>query len=485
MNFLQTALAFAVCLGSLIIFHELGHYLVARWCGVKVLRFSVGMGKVVWSRRFGRDQTEWAVSALPLGGYVKMLDAREGDLGDLPAEDLKREFTRQNVWKRIAIVAAGPLANFLLAIVLYAGLYLHGVEEPTSKINVRATEAATATAAAPSAASAAAASSASAAAAPSAAAAAPTAAWNAGLRSGDVVTAVNEQPVAVWSELRWNLMQAAIDKTEARIAVERAGQGRFSFVLPAAVLAAQDLDSDVPGKLGLGVARPAPVVVEAIAGGPAARAGLQKGDLLLSVDGVPVADGIAFIEIIGKAAGKTVQVAVRRAGQQLVLPMVPQAEQAKTGKGTVTVGKIGAYIALQPDMITVPSSPVSAVGKAVARVWDTSVMSVKMIGKMITGEVSLKNVTGPITIADYAGQTARMGAASYLSFIAFISISLGVMNLLPIPVLDGGHLLYYSLEVLTGRSVPERFGEIAQRLGIGLLLTLMLLAVFNDVARLL
>ncbi|MYM87460.1 RIP metalloprotease RseP [Rugamonas sp. FT82W] len=464
MNFLQTALAFAVCLGSLIIFHELGHYLVARWCGVKVLRFSVGMGKVVWSRRFGRDQTEWAVSALPLGGYVKMLDAREGDLGDLPAEELKREFTRQNVWKRIAIVAAGPLANFLLAIVLYAGLYLHGVEEPTSKISVRATEAAAAAATA---------------------AAAPSAAWSAGLRSGDVVTAVNEQPVAVWSELRWNLMQAAIDKTEARIAVERAGQGRFTFVLPAAALAAQDLEGDVPGKLGLGVARPAPVVEEVLAGGPAARSGLRKGDLLLSVDGVPVADGIAFIEIIRNAAGKTVQVAVRRAGQQLALAMVPQAEQAKTGKGTVTVGKISAYIAQLPDMITVPSSPLAAVGKAVARVWDTSVMSVKMIGKMITGEVSLKNVTGPITIADYAGQTARMGAASYLSFIAFISISLGVMNLLPIPVLDGGHLLYYSLEVLTGRSVPERFGEIAQRLGIGLLLTLMLLAVFNDVARLL
>jgi len=460
MNFLQTALAFIVCLGSLIIFHELGHYLVARWCGVKVLRFSVGMGKVVWSRRFGPDQTEWAVSALPLGGYVKMLDSREADLGDLPPEDLKREFTRQNVWKRIAIVAAGPAANFLIAIVLFAGLYMHGVEEPTSKISVRASEVATA-------------------------AAVPTAAWSAGLRSGDVVTAVNEQPVAVWSELRWNLIQSAIDKTEARIAVERTGQGRFTFVLPAAVLATLDLEGDVPGKLGVGVARPAPVVQEVVAGGPAARAGLLKGDLLLSVDGTPVADGIAFIDIIRAAAGKTVQVAVRRAGQELVLAMVPLAEQAKTGKGTVTVGKISAYVAQLPDMISVPSSPLAAVGKALERVWDTCTMTVKMIGKMITGEVSLKNVTGPITIADYAGQTARMGAASYLSFIAFISISLGVMNLLPIPVLDGGHLLYYSLEVLTGRSVPERFGEIAQRLGMGLLLTLMLLAVFNDVARLL
>jgi regulator of sigma E protease len=456
MNFLQTALAFVVCLGSLVIFHELGHYLVARWCGVKVLRFSVGMGKVVWSRRFGPDQTEWAVSALPLGGYVKMLDAREADLGHLPPEELRREFTRQNVWKRIAIVAAGPLANFLIAIVLFAGLYMHGVEEPASKVSVRPTVDA-----------------------------APAAAWAAGLRTGDVVTAVNEQPVAVWSELRWSLIQAAIDKKEARIAVERVGQGRFTFTLPAAALSALDLEGDVLGKLGVGVSRPTPVVEQVVAGGAADRAGLLVGDLLLAVDGTPVADGIAFIDIIRASAGKTVQVAVRRAGQPLTLAMAPLAEQAKTGKGTVTVGKIGAYVALQPDMITVPSSPVAAVGKAMTRVWDTCTMTLKMIGKMITGEVSLKNVTGPITIADYAGQTARMGAASYLSFIAFISISLGVMNLLPIPVLDGGHLLYYSLEVLTGRSVPERFGEIAQRVGMGLLLTLMLLAVFNDVARLL
>ncbi|MET0321607.1 MAG: site-2 protease family protein, partial [Duganella sp.] len=180
MNFLSTILAFAVCLGSLIVIHELGHYLVARWCGVKVLRFSVGMGKVVWSRRFGRDQTEWAVSALPLGGYVKMLDAREGDLATLPPEELKREFTRQSVWKRIAIVAAGPIANFLVAIVLFAGLYMHGVEEPTSKISV-----------------------------PAASSGAPaTPAALAGLRTGDTVTAVNGEPVAAWSELRWNLMQA-------------------------------------------------------------------------------------------------------------------------------------------------------------------------------------------------------------------------------------------------------------------------------------
>ncbi|USX29372.1 RIP metalloprotease RseP [Oxalobacteraceae bacterium OTU3CINTB1] len=478
MNFLQTVLAFVVCLGSLIVFHELGHYLVARWCGVKVLRFSVGMGKVVWSRRFGPDQTEWAVSALPLGGYVKMLDAREGDLTHLPPQDLKREFTRQNVWKRIAIVAAGPLANFLIAIVLFAGLYMYGVEEPVSKISVRASEVAVLATDATVATN-------DADAGQGKQAASATPAWQAGLRSGDLVTAINEQPVTVWSELRWNLMQSAIDKKEARLTVERPGEGRRHFVLPADVLAALDLDGDVLGKLGLGVARPAPVVQQVLPGGAAERAGLRIGDLLLSVGGTPVADGIAFIDIIRASAGKTVDVVVRRAGQPVTLAVTPQAEQAKSGKGTVTVGKISAYVALQPDMIVVPSSPLEAVGKAMARVWDTCTMTLKMIGKMIVGEVSLKNVTGPITIADYAGQTARMGVVSYLSFIAFISISLGVMNLLPIPVLDGGHLLYYSLEVLTGRPVPERFNEIAQRVGIGLLMTLMLLAVFNDVARLL
>ncbi|KQQ36316.1 RIP metalloprotease RseP [Duganella sp. Leaf126] len=461
MNLLTTILAFAVCLGSLVTIHELGHYLVARWCGVKVLRFSVGMGKVVWSRRFGRDQTEWAVSALPLGGYVKMLDAREGDLSSVSKEDLAREFTRQNVWKRIAIVAAGPLANFLVAIALFAGLYLHGVAEPSSKISVRA--------------------------AGQQADADRTPAALAGLRSGDHITAVNDEAVAAWSELRWNLMQAAIDKKDARLAIERPGYGYLTAVLPASVLSTLDLDGDIVGNLGIGLARPSPVVQQVLPGGAAERAGLQVGDLLKRVDGVAVQDGVAFIELIRAAPGKTLPVDVVRAGQLRTLAVTPQADVAhseKPGQQAVTVGKIGAYVALQPDMITVPAAPLAALGKAVQRVWDTCTMTLKMIGKMVTGEASLKNVTGPITIADYAGQTARMGLASYLSFIAFISISLGVMNLLPIPVLDGGHLLYYSLEVLTGRPVSARVAEFAQRIGIGLLMTLMVLAVFNDITRL-
>ena len=454
MNLIQTLLAFIVALGSLIVFHELGHYLVARWCGVKVLRFSVGMGKIVWSRRVGPDQTEWAISMLPLGGYVKMLDGRETDVSGLPPEELKREFTRQNVWRRIAIVAAGPLANFLIAIVLFAGLYMHGIEEPSSKISVRATVDNIASAAA-----------------------------QAGLHNGDTITVINGRQIAAWSDLRWEIIQAAVDKTAARIEAERPGQGHYSLVLPASALSALDLEGDVLGKLGLGVSRPAPVLEEVPAGGAADRAGLRKGDLVVAVDGKPVADGLAFIELIRPSAGKTMLVTVRRNGAQLELPVTPTAE--KGPKGTVTVGKINAYVAQVPDMINVVSTPIAAVGKAGVKVWDTSVMTLKMIGKMIVGQVSWKNVTGPITIADYAGQTARIGAVSYLSFIAFISISLGVMNLLPIPVLDGGLLLYYSLEVLTGRPVPERFGEIAQRVGVGLLVTLMVLAVFNDIARLL
>jgi regulator of sigma E protease len=450
MTLMTTLLAFIVALGSLITLHELGHYLVARWCGVKVLRFSIGMGKVVYSRKFGKDQTEWAISALPLGGYVSMLDSRAQDLSGLPESELRREFTRQSVWRRIAIVAAGPLANFLVAIVLYAGLFMHGIEEPSSKLGPVAER---------------------------------TAAYAAGLRSGDMVQSVNGRTVASWSDMRWELIQAALDKQPVRVEVRRPDRGLQEATLSLDGLTEADFEGDALGKLGLTLARSAPMLIEIMPGGAAARAGLQKGDQLLAIDGRPAQDVAAIIDTLSRSPGRTLQLQVRRQGRDLSLPITPDA--VRGGDAAVTVGKIQAKLGQVPDMITVASGPFAAVGKAATKVWDTSVMSLKMLGKMITGQVSLKNVTGPITIADYAGQTARIGLVSYLSFIAFISISLGVMNLLPIPVLDGGHLLYYSLEVLTGRPLPERVGEIAQRLGIGLLLTLMVLAVFNDVLRLL
>jgi len=444
MNFFTTVLAFVLALGPLIVIHELGHYLVARLCGVRVLRFSVGMGRVVWSRRFGRDQTEWAVSALPLGGYVKMLDSRDPETAPKDDADLEREFTRQSVWKRIAIVAAGPMANFLVAIGLMAALYMHGVDEPSARLR-----------------------------------ALPEAslAHQAGVRGGDVVTAVNGSPVRSWSELRWQVMHAAVDKTDARLELRGDHGGTYSATIPAATVGALDVEGDVMDALGMSPWRPAPRVQDVLAGGAGQRAGLQKGDLVLRVDGRPVADGIAFIEAVRGAPGRTLQLDVDRGGRTVTLPLTPEND----GKGT---GVIRVMVAQAPEMVTVSSGPFEAIARGAERTWDTSIMTLKMIGKMLTGEASWKNVTGPITIADYAGQTARIGLVSYLQFIAFISISLGVMNLLPIPVLDGGHLLYYSLEVLTGRPLPARVGEIAQRAGVGLLFMLMALAVFNDLVRL-
>lgn len=441
----MTVLAFALALGPLIVIHELGHYLVARACGVKVLRFSIGMGKVVWSRRFGRDQTEWAVSMLPLGGYVKMLDSRDPETAPVDEAELAREFTRQNVWKRIAIVAAGPLANFLLAIGLMAALYMHGVEEPSARL--RAVDPASVAA-------------------------------QVGVRGGDTVISVNGDPVRSWSELRWQIVHAAVDKVDARLELRGQHGGTYAATLPAAQVGQLDVEADVMDALGLDLWRPQPRIEKVIEGGAGQRAGLQDGDLVAKLDGQPVVDGIGFIEAVRAAPGKTLQVEVMRAGRPVSLSLQPEND----GNGR---GVIKAMVAQAPEMVTVSSGPFEAIARGAERTWDTSVMTIKMIGKMITGEASLKNVTGPITIADYAGQTARIGLVSYLQFIAFISISLGVMNLLPIPVLDGGHLLYYSVEVLTGRPLPARVGEFAQRAGVGLLFMLMALAVFNDLVRLL
>ncbi|WP_151446800.1 RIP metalloprotease RseP [Lacisediminimonas profundi] len=453
MMLIQTVLAFLVVLGTLVVVHELGHYLAARWCGVKVLRFSVGMGRIVWSRRFGRDQTEWALSALPLGGYVKMLDAREQDLSKIAPADLAREFTRQSVWRRIIIVAAGPLANFLLAILVFAGLYMYGIPEPTARLR---------------------------------AAPAHSAAAQAGVQAGDLVTRVNGQAVDSWSTLRWKMIDLAVDREVARIEVMRAdpqrpGASRTEELrLRTDMLSVADLEGDFLGKLGLDLARPAAVLGRIGADGPAERAGLRSGDAITAIDGRPVADAVAFVESVRAAPGRALTLTGLRQGQPFTLSVTP-APVSKDGK---TFGRIQAEVPMAPEMAVSSSGPIKALGQAVVKTWDTSTLTLRMLGKMLVGEVSWKNITGPITIADYAGQTARIGIISFLSYIAFISISLGVMNLLPIPVLDGGLLLYYSVEVLTGRPVSERFGELAQRAGIGILMTLMMVAMFNDIVRL-
>lgn len=443
MSFLYTAVAFLLALGPLIIFHELGHYWVARACGVKVLRFSVGMGKVVWSRRVGKDQTEWAVSALPLGGYVQFLDSRDPETAPKDESERARDFMRQNVWKRIAIVAAGPVANFLLAIVLFGALFMHGLEEPGTKLRPMASN---------------------------------TPAYTAGLRGGDSIVAVNGEPVVGWSDLRWQVTHLAVERQDAHLDVRAANGSQYAATIPAAAMREPGPDADPMSTLGLDVWIGMPTVEKAVEGGAGARAGLQPGDVVLGADGKPFAHAAEFVQAVRAAPGRTLQLQVRRGSQQLVLPLTPAAD-AK-GQGL-------AAVALAPalERVTVQSGPIEAFVKGARRTWEMTALTFKMIGKIVTGQASLKNITGPIAIADYAGQTARMGLATFLGFIAVVSVSLGVMNLLPIPVLDGGHLLYYSLEVLTGRPLSERIQGFAQRAGVALLFMLMALAIFNDLSQ--
>ncbi|MDQ2823488.1 MAG: RIP metalloprotease RseP [Pseudomonadota bacterium] len=449
MSAFYMVIGFVLSIGPLVTFHEFGHYLAARLCGVKVLRFSFGWGKVIWSRRAGPDQTEWALSSLPIGGYVSMLDSRSEKTAPKDPSEYPYEFTRKNVWQRIAIIAAGPLANFILAIALFAGLFMYGVDEPAARLRAMPATADI---------------------------------YQAGARGGDRVNAVNGKPVASWPELRWEIVRAAVDKQPVTLDMTGASGNSYSATIPAATVSALKVDGDVLGALGMQLWRPPSLIDKVIPGGAAAAAGVRSGDVVTAIDGVALTDGIGLIDAVRAAPGRTLQLTVQRAGQQLVLPITPARVEVK---GSKAQGKIQAQVAQAPEMVRVTSNPLDAIGKGARRTWETATMTLRMIGRMLTGEVSLKNVTGPITIADVAGQAVQSGLIVYLEFIAFISISLGVMNLLPIPVLDGGHLLYYSLEVLTGRPLPERIIAMAQTVGVGLVFMLMALAFFNDISRLL
>ncbi|MFO7188685.1 MAG: RIP metalloprotease RseP [Pseudomonadota bacterium] len=452
MNLLHTLLSFAVALGVLIVVHEFGHYLVARWCGVKVLRFSVGFGKPIFMRRLGRDRTEWAIAAIPLGGYVKMLDEREGEVAP---EELPRAFNRQNVWKRFAIVAAGPLANFLLAIVLYAVLFVGGVQE-LKPIAGKPVEGSLAAAA--------------------------------GIREGDTVTAVDGEAVRSWQDVRWALLDRAIDREPVTLEVITADRTLERRVLDLSGLHADQSEGDLLLQIGLRAYRPPvePVVGQVSAGSPAERAGLRLGDRIVAIDDEPVTHWDTLVDRVRNAPGRELRLTVERDGQRLQLYPVPDA----VGEGEARRGRLGVApqvdeAQLQPYFVEIRYGVVEAFGRALEKTWDTSVFSLRMLGKMVLGEVSWRNLSGPVTIADYAGQSAQLGLAAYLSFLALISISLGVLNLLPIPLLDGGHLMYYTAEILKGSPVSERIVELGQRAGLVVLLALMVFAFYNDISRLL
>lgn len=443
--------AFAVALGVLIVVHEAGHFLLARWCGVKVLRFSLGFGRPLLSWRFGRDGTELALGAFPLGGYVKMLDEREGAVA---AGELHRAFNRQSVWKRFLIVLAGPVANFLLAAFIYWLLFMHGVEEPRPVLGPPA---------------------------------AHSLADRAGFTPGETVRRVAGKPVATWQEFRWEMLRHALERDRVGVEVINGRDEIAVRQLDLSAIDMSDLEGDILQKLGFVFHKPElpPVIGRVSPGEVAAAAGLQDGDRILAIDGRPVRHWGEVVAAIRSAAGRRLRIEADRGGATLDFVVVPE-EAADRGQ---RIGRIG--IAVRQDgsprealFVTVSYGPLEAAGKAVAQTADTSVFSLKMLGRMIIGEISWKNLSGPVTIADYAGQSARLGLTSYINFLALISISLGVLNLLPIPVLDGGHLMYYVVEIIKGGPVSERTMEIGQQIGLVLLTMLMAFAFYNDINRL-
>ena len=452
MNLIQTIIAFVVALGVLIVVHEYGHYIIARLCGVKVLRFSVGFGRSLLTRRIGADQTEWVVAAIPFGGYVKMLDEREGAVA--PAE-LHRAFNRQSVWKRFAIVVAGPVFNFAFAVLVYAGLFMYGLPEARPLLGNPPPN---------------------------------TVAAAAGVHSGDTVRAIDGEAITTWQELRWRVLQAALQRESVKLeTIDERGHIAMT-TLDLRGFPAADVESDVLERVGLRLYRPAlPAVLgQIVPGGAAERAGLASGDRILRVDAAAMDTWETFVNAVRAHPGTPMALTVERAGAARSVEVVPDAVTANGAR----IGRIGAG-PQQPEgyadklLIRVQYGPIASLTKAVTKTWDISVFSLKMLGKMLIGEVSWRHLSGPVTIADYAGQSASLGWISYLTFLALISISLGVLNLLPIPLLDGGHLMYYAIEIAKGRPVSERFMELGQRVGLALLLVMMAFAFYNDLNRLL
>jgi regulator of sigma E protease len=452
-----TVVAFIVALAVLIAIHEYGHYRVAVACGVRVERFSIGFGKVLYrwkpKKQHPGQDTEFVISWLPLGGYVKMVGQ-----GEVPPAHLKAvSFDAQSLPKRAAIVAAGPLANLLLAVLIYAAMAWVGTQQ-AKPIIAQPPPASLAEAA--------------------------------GLQAKDIITAVRygdaaePEPVRSMEDLRWHITQAALDRQDLQLEVQVPGSAVRSVRLPLAALEVKEADAKMYKQIGLAAPFTLPMLGEVYKGGAGEKAGLQAGDIVKTSDGAAITELGQLMDTI-KLAGstgraQTMQWQVQRGETLLDMSVTPEVVK----RGREFVGLLNVQLANRPEMTLVRYGAIEGVVHGFRKTWEISTLTLRMMGKMLIGEASIKNLSGPITIADVAGKSASLGLTQYLIFIALISVSLGVLNLLPLPVLDGGHLMYYLWEALTGKPVSTQWLERLQRGGVAVLMAMMAVAVFNDVQRL-